>query len=466
MTRYILFLLLSTSSILAQHNNILVQPKVDKRVELLSLAFRLAGSSEYSSEKFEVYTNRIYQHYNKYKNHELIEFIRYLRKENGVSYDAVMDMAIHLDSNYTNLIEFSEQIPDKRWGKNNAYKFTTLLQKFNKDSKSELFFESNQKLYDSVLKRFQPIYEKIDLRWYLNFYGKEPVEKFKIVIGLGNGGGNYGPDIEYPDGKKEIYAIMGTWKIDSLGMPIFPIENYLPTILHEFNHSFINHLIEKKANSFEKNGEILYESVKDVMKSQAYGNWITMINESLVRAAVIKYMQDHDFEEKEIIKKINSQKSKGFYWINDLVFELSKYDKNRDKYAALEDFIPNIARAFADYAQNFEAYKQEFQNVRPKVLSITEFSNGDKNVNHDIETITINFDKALSGNGYSFAYGKKGEKAFPKINDIIYSENKKSIILKCELKSKKVYQFILTGKDFKTSNGISIDDYQVDFSTD
>lgn len=79
-----------------QKGNTLMPPRVDERVELLSIVFRLAGNHEYNSRRFKLYTDKIYEHYTPYKDHELIHFAKRLRKENGVSFDAVMSMAIHL----------------------------------------------------------------------------------------------------------------------------------------------------------------------------------------------------------------------------------------------------------------------------------------------------------------------------------------------------------------------------------
>ena len=61
-----------------QKSNILEQPKVYERVELLSIVFRLAENPEYSSEKFKLYTDKIYKHYEPYKDHKLIQFVKQL----------------------------------------------------------------------------------------------------------------------------------------------------------------------------------------------------------------------------------------------------------------------------------------------------------------------------------------------------------------------------------------------------
>lgn len=459
-----LFFSLLTIFSFGQKINTLDKPKVDERIEILSIVFRLAESEEYSSKRFKLYTDKIESHYAPHKNHELIEFIKTLRNENGVGYDAVMSMAIHLDNQLNPLVKFTDKIPDERWGKDNANEFVRLLKKFYKESNSKQFFKENEKLYSDISTRFLPVYKHLDLNWYTKFYGKEPNEKFVIINGLGNGGGNYGPAIDFSNGKRKVYAIMGTWKTDSLGMADFTIDSYFPTLLHEFNHSFVNYLLEKNPEPFRKNGEILYNAVENEMQNQAYGNWKTMLNEALVRTAVIKYMKDHNFSEEEIKNEINKQLNRGFLWIEELLSELESYDQQRNKYPTLESYMPNLIKAYDTYASRIDIYTEKFDEKRPKIVSINEFKNGEQKVNHSLNKITINFDKPLLGKGHSINYGED-EDAFPDFKKITYSEDKKSVIIEWELKENKNYEFVLTGLSFKSPEGISIKDYEIKFKT-
>ena len=79
--------------------------------------------------------------------------------------------------------------------------------------------------------------------------------------------------------------------------------------------------------------------------------------------------------------------------------------------------MPNIIKAFATYADSIEVFEKRYEGKRPKVVSISEFKNNDKNVDSEIKTITINFDKPLFGRGFSIFIGKLGKSAFPKVKD-------------------------------------------------
>ena len=463
----ILFSVLVSVNLFSQEKQILEKPKVDERIEILSIVFRLAGAQEYNAKDFRLYTDRIDKYFSEYKNHELIEFVKKIRKENGVSYDAVMSMAIHLSQapQFKPLVEITDSIPEKRWGKENALKFIELLQKFYKDANCKKFFKENADLYRNASAQFIPVYNNLDSKWYKNFYGKEPREKFIIVNGLGNGSGNYGSSIVLKNGKKEVYAIMGAWSVDSLGMIKFDINGYFPILLHEFNHSFVNYLTEQNQTSLQESGDKIYAVVADNMKSQAYSNWKTMISESIVRAGVIKYMRDHNYNRNLIDNEVLGQLIRGFLWINELCDELENYDKQRDKYPSLESYMPNIIRAFNNYAENIKLIENRFDERRPKVLSISEFRNNDQSVNSEIKTITVNFDRPLLGRGFSILNGKSGKETFPKIRETKYSEDKKTLIINIELEKDKEYQFKLSGKNFRSTEGIPMKEYEIIFRT-
>ena len=445
----------------AQEKQFIEVPKVDKRVELLSIVFRLAGNKEYNATFFKKYTDKVESHFMFNKEHEIIQFARELRVNKGISYDAVMSMAIMLDKDLNPLTDFSITLPE-RWSKDDAVKFVKLLKKFYKDAKCKEFFNDNEALFQEVETRFRLVYEKLDLNWYHSFYGEKANENFTIIVSIGCGTHSYGPSYILPNTKKEVFAIMGTWNIDESGMPVYKQDEYLPNIIHEFNHSFVNSLLAKYKESFEESGKEIYKAVEyEMSRQQAYGNWQIMLNEALVRASVIKYMIDHGASESEIQMMLNSESNRGFIWINGVVAELKKYDNQRDIYPTLESYIPNLSNAY-------KIFQDEISQVdaqRPKVASITEFSNNATSVSSHIKIITINFDRPLVGKGYSVNYGNKGKLAFPKLGNINYTNDNKSVVMEVQLMPDKEYQFVLTGKNFKTPEGIGLKTCEVNFKT-
>jgi hypothetical protein len=331
------------------------QPKIDKRTELLSIVFRLAGNWEYNSNDFKVYTQDIHEYFDKFKDHPIISFASKLRMENGVSYDAVMSMAFHIGQPplFTPIVEFNDDIPERRWGKDNAMKFIELLQDFYKVTDFEKFYNEHAELYTIAEENFLPVYKALKIDWYNQYYGLMPNGSFNVIICLGNGGSNYGGKVVFEDSSEDAFAIMGTWSIDSTDKPFYKTPNYLPTLIHEFNHSYVNPLIDKFSNQLENSGKIIYSPLENIMRRQAYGNWKTMICESVVRASVIRYMLKYDSynaAKGQMISEIGN----GFYWMQGLVNILYEYEHNRTKYPTLESFMPQIIQFYDKIAKESE----------------------------------------------------------------------------------------------------------------
>lgn len=462
-----IFLLLTTLNTYSQNGTILKEPKVDKRIELLSIVFRLADSREYSSNKFPKYVENIDNHFGKYKNHSLITFIKKKLRKRGVAYDAVMGMAISITEppKMKAILPFSKDFPEERWGKKNATKFLKLLNQFYNDTDCETFFKNNEDLYSVASDRFNLVYKELDLDWYQKFYGEKPKGEFVIVNGLGNGSNNYGPKIKLANDKELIYAIMGTWSVDSLGLAKFKMDSYFPILLHEFNHSFVNHTVEKYHSELAESGKTIFNQLKEIMNNQGYRGWETMYAEALVRASVIKYLKDHNYENEFVIKELSKEINRGFIWTDKLVKELDRYDNNRDIYPALGSFMPEIVKFFNKTASEINELKKQIDKKLPKVISISPFTNNSINVDYKTEQIIIEFDKPLKGKGYSIFEGKKGEKAFPKMGEITYSKDKSKLIIEMKLKPNKEYQFVLTGWSFISQYGFGMNDYEINFKT-
>src|SRR5690606_19344887 len=135
-------------SLFAQSSLLLQKSIVDERVELLSIVFRMAGAEEYSSESFKLYSDRIYEHFMPYKDHEIMAFVDRQRQTTGTGYDAVMEMAIHIGAapDFKPLFPFTDAMP-ARWGRKNSEAFLVLLRQFYEDADCQTFFQQNRELY-------------------------------------------------------------------------------------------------------------------------------------------------------------------------------------------------------------------------------------------------------------------------------------------------------------------------------
>ena len=123
----------------------------------------------------------------------------------------------------------------------------------------------------------------------------------------------------------------------------------LPTVVHEFCHSYINPLVNLHAGKLEKAGQQIFSSVADAMRRQAYPQWKTMMYESIVRGCVVRYRLASEGEaaaEQQIIYENTNR----FFWIRGLSNLLGEYEASRSKYPNLDSFFPEIVKFFDHYA--------------------------------------------------------------------------------------------------------------------
>lgn len=461
---FFIAIIISPFIIKAQQENGLPNPVVDTRVELLSIVFRLAGNQEYNSDRNKNYVQEIHDYFDKFASHPLIKFAKQLHDENGVSYDQVMSMAIFIKQppELDPIVPFSDQLPNERFSKANALKFVELLKHFYKDADCETFFNTHKDYYARATEGYNVLFKKLDVNWYFKYYGKQPTEKYQIVIGLGNGGANYGPAIDLPNHSRIVYAIIGAYNFDDHQIPIFSESYDLPTLIHEFNHSFVNYLTDKYEVQLKNAGITIYSLDSIKMKRQAYGTWQDMLSEALVRASVIQYLNNHYTDTSVADRELKEQLAEGFVWIRGLVDLLSKYKSKRDVYPTLESFMPEVVKFYAEVALNYNKLNDDFEKLRPKVISLIPDINGLENVSSTLTELKINFSEPM-GKGISIFLGEGGKAHYP-ITDVMgFSEDSKSYKVKLSLVSGKTYDFVLTGRGFKSKTGYPLQTYAVHF---
>ena len=443
-------------------------PKVDLRVELLSIVFRLAGNQEYNSDVNTKYVEKIHVHFDKFKNHPLIQYAQQLRDSGKIGYDAVAAMAIHLTQvpDLKPIVSFSQATPEKRWNQAAAAKFALLLKQFYKDADCKTFFASSANDYKIAESRFLELFKKLDVNWYFKFFGKAPNEEFNIIIGLGNGGNNFGPQIDLENGRRRVYAIIGAGSFDSTGVPIFKAEYYLSTLVHEFNHSFVNYLTDKYETALSPSGELLYAKEGVKMRRQAYSNWKTMSSEALVRACVIKYLASYERDTSVAEKEMNQELGRGFVWMRALVQMLGQYEEKRVSFPTLESFMPKVIQFYDTLAPNVNNYEDYFVkqcariiDIKPKIDSVTL-------VSPKTTEIIFDFDKRLDGKRYFFGPTQKGLEYYPKSPVFSFTNDSRTIVMHVKLTPDREYEINMIGRLMQTDEGYAVQDFVLRFKTD
>lgn len=438
--------------------------RVDPRIELLSVVFRLAGNPEYSQGRLDAYNAAVDAHFGPHREHAVVQRAKALRGKRGISYDAVASFAIHLDGidppRFAGKAAHPERL-EKRWTASDAKAFLADLGAFVEDSKAVEFFAGQKELYAHAEAQMQKVVDDhVEMGWFTTFFGERPKARFHVVLGLLNGGGNYGPNALGADGSEDLYAILGCWDQDDGGRPRYD-EKIVPTLVHEYCHSFCNPVVDAHYGKLGKAGDALYGMTAAAMKAQAYGNGRTLLCESLVRAAVVRYRATVEGA-KAAEEEIREQVRCSFHWTSDLAALFAEeFEKDRKKYPTLHAFGDELAAFFRAAGPKLEA---QFAKA-PKVVSIDP-ENGSNDADPAATAIVITFDRPMQDRMWSVVGG--GEH-FPELaGKPSYDKARKVLTVPVKLKPDWSYEFWLNrGKfdSFRSEDGTPLQPVKVTFST-
>jgi uncharacterized protein Usg len=453
---------------------------VDPRVELMSVIFRLAGNPEYNQGKVPSYVQDVESHFGRLRDHPAVSLARKLRQTQGISFDAVMGMAVHVTdaASLQEKVPFSPQPPslDSRWTPKTAREFLDLARQFVVEAKFKEFIDRHEPLYQTGIQRMQEVLDRhARLEWFDQFFGPRKGADFHVVLGMLNGGGSYGTRLTKPDGQEELYSIVGVWTLDSQGQPIFP-PGIAYTIVHEFTHSYTNALVDRFAKELQGPGETIYGFVGPEMRKQAYSGWKTMMYESLNRACGLRYILA-TYGPAALQTANTYEKSRSFYWVGDLAEVLGEYDVQPRKYDDLAQFFPRIIAFFNDYAKEADAklgsikaekekQVQEWREKGPKIVTMIP-ANGAKDVDPNLKAIVVTFDRPMRDKSWAVVTFVPDQ--FPKIaGPLGYDAARKVFTAPVALQPGKEYVFGLNAErflGFYSEEGIPLAPVVVRFTT-
>lgn len=442
--------------------------RVDDRVELLSIVFREAGSFEYNLDKLPRYSKDIDRYFAPYRNHPAVRMARELALRKGVGFDSVMAMAISLSHppELKPLVPFTATVPEQRWGADEAEAFLPLLRDFYRSSQFQRFYETHQAMYRLAEARFAGTQRRLNVSWFPEFFGPSPHLSYRILLGMNNGSGSYAVRLALPDGGMDLYSIVGCWTNDDAGNPTYPPgQDYLATVVHEFNHSFVNPVINAHWTEFAAAGEV-YSGVATEMRGLAYGNAETMVDESVVRAAAIVYFRQNGEEARRSLKRIREEQRRGFFWMDGLVDCLERYQEERAQYPAFSSYVPQLAAFYSGLAPHAATETAEFDAKSAHVVSMEPVANRAQDVDPKLRMITIVLDKPLDPEaGYSINAAAEENGLYPIAGKPRFEDGGQRIILPLRLRPHQSYGFVLTPLAFATRDGYPLASYKVQFRT-
>jgi hypothetical protein len=431
----------------------------DPRVELMSLIFRLAGNPEYNQGRIASYNQAVEKYFSAFKDHEAVKLATRLRETQGISYDAVMSLAVHI----IDADSLKEKIPfdpqpeslERRWTPQSAREFLQAARRFVKDSDFMSFVRSQAGLYNLAASRMQAVMDQHGVvDWFNTFFGARAGARFDLLLGLLNGPASYGARIRLSDRDEILYCILGVEGIDEEGNPEFK-SNDLPTVVHEFAHSFCNPLVYEHAPELESPAKQIFALVEEGMSQMAYGTWQTMMRESLVRASVARYLLAKSGEGAARMQ-IESDKKRQFFWMAELSNLLGEYEKDRPAYPTLDDFFPRIAEFFRDYVPRAADDVKAFEDARqarlekikassPRIVNMVPAS-GARDVDPELKAIIVTFDRPMKDK--QWAVIQLSDK-FPEMaGDASYNQDRKVFAIPVKLRPDTEYELGLNADGF------------------
>ncbi len=437
---------------------------VDPRIELMSVIFRLAGNPEYNHPRSQSpYAAEVDRKFALFRNHPAVEAAARLRAERGISYDAVMSMAVHLSGTRA----ISERTPfdkpdpdlDPRWQSADARDFLAKARRFVLDSGFNDFFKAHEALYESAAERMTLAVAKTGcIEWFGRFFGPRPRARFHVVVGMLNGPHSYAARLRLPDGRQELYAILGAGEFDERGIPVFSDVSRL--LFHEFCHTYTNGFVNTYASLLESAGRELFKYREDVMRRQAYGSWQTVMYESLVRACTVRYVRAAEGKT-AAAQAVEYEHNRGFSWVKELSDCLGEYEEHRDRYPDFHSFMPKVVDFFNDYVEKLRSRLAK----APKVLSMTP-ANGATDVDPAITEIKITFDRPMVDGNWAIVGG--GPNYPETTGKPSYDQECRVLSLPVRLKPDWEYRFRLNSTrydTFRSQDGIPLEPVAVNFRT-
>jgi hypothetical protein len=328
---------------------------VDPRVELMCILFRLAGKPEYNQGRVPTYLEEIDRHFAPASQHPAVLLTRQMGSK--VGFDAPMHLAVHL----TDVETLALRLPlkpwpeglDQRWRSVELQEFLAKARQFAQEAKFDAFYRAHDQFYAETAARARKVLLTDGrLDWFDGFFGPRPGVRFKFVPGLVNGGCCYGARVKLPQ-EEEVYCILGVVRCDQDGQPVFTRDE-LEIVAHEYSHCYLSPHFHGWAKKLKKPGERLYAHVRSRMKQMAYGDWMTMINESTVRAVVVRYVEATQGSE-AVARQVRQEIDRGFLWTEGLARLLGEYDTRRQQYPTLREFMPRVVEFFKSAANGLPA---------------------------------------------------------------------------------------------------------------
>ncbi len=336
-----------------------IRVEVNKNIETVGIILCLSDLGDYVLEKYHgdyTWVKILRKRFSAYKNHPAV-----------IQTNALDDYGLLHFGNYYYGLVYSE-LPEfkKQYARENPYQTDSLgeeelakllaaydqsIRDFYKDANVEKFFDDNRGIYQEIQREITSALPQNILPTMEAYFGQSG-DDYVINPSLAVfTGWNFGPNI-VDDTHEIYYYILGPaygidekylnekMRQDSLG---FDDSDYVFELaIHEFGHSFVSFLEEKKyqkeiAQLQSLNTQELIANLEAIGEGTS---WQTAFEEHLVRANEIMIWKALGKDARAKEKMDFELNHEGLIYIREFVKSLENYQKNRKKYPTMESYFP------------------------------------------------------------------------------------------------------------------------------
>ncbi len=431
-----------------------VEVSVDENVEFVSAMCRVAGFEEYVNNVNKQYVAVLDSVMAPLKSCSAVARLNELRGAQGLSYDAVATLAAHTairDGHFVLLPGSDLSKLDGRWKSGQDAEVARLLDEAYRQSRFHDFYVSQKPFYDKVMINVESMLANVDFAWLEDFYGSEILGRLSVSL---LNYGNYGVTCKRLGMSDESVVIIGCWKLDENGIPIFHDNESL--IVHEFSHPMCNPIIDGNIRAFNGNAQLVADLMEEELATQAYGGARTMLCESMVRSVEIQYALAHAKcaeDSANVEAAIKHQVAGGFLVVPEIVNAMTEYRNNRDRYHTLSQAAALIVEAVngLDVTQRY----RELRRGQINVLGCS-LADGTRDVPaSDRYAVKVFFDKPVVNSAMACNYYDNNPGIFPNICGAKFDKDRRIMTMYLKTEPGKEYGFKLLGWPYMTEAGYS-----------
>lgn len=327
--------------------------RVDPRIELLNIIQYIGKENVHSQMgmvgfAYTDYRLEIDKHFQKYYEHGAVQYYDSI-EFNGIDEPTAIMLLMNNDFsiNKEGYDAYKDIYSSKTFGSlAKLQKLFDYFRNFYNDSGFQKFYDSQRVFYKRIIDETASVLPEQNVIGFMEDFFQEKAAGYAVnlvTMQMGNYSGS-----AIIDGKLHLYSTNGP--ADFIGhLPVFGDTAYFTELeAHEFGHNFIPVAGENASPIAEqiKQSEYLHEAVREDMRSIAYANWDTVLEETILRACVVRIMENYDAKQAAALPK--QERDLGFLYIDCVYESIERYVENKKDYPTFKDFLPVIMEELMD----------------------------------------------------------------------------------------------------------------------